>query len=78
MMGRDFLFGTLGEARMAGKEARITSVRITGTQLQRLTATETIGGVLCRITLERDEDGRYHEVDCRPLGKTPDGAAPSH
>lgn len=58
---------------MAGNEARITSVRITGTQLQRLTATETIGGVLCRITLERDEDGRYREVDCRPLSKPAEG-----
>jgi hypothetical protein len=51
----------------AGKDARITSVRITGRQLDRLTATESIGGVVCRITLEQGDDGRYREIDCRPL-----------
>lgn len=54
---------------MAGrKEAQVKSVQITGRQLQRLTATETIGGVLCRITLEKGDDGSYREIEWRPLG----------
>lgn len=51
-----------------GKEARVKSVRVTGRQLRRFTATETIGGVVCRITLEQGEDGRYRETECRPVG----------
>lgn len=50
-----------------GKDARVTSITVTGRRLDRFTATETIGGVLCRITLERADDGSYREVDCRPL-----------
>jgi hypothetical protein len=60
-----------------GKDARIKSVRITGRQLARFTATEMIGGVLCQITLERGEDGNYHEVDCRPIGSGQEGPASS-
>ncbi|GEM_PF-1986176 len=59
----------------SGKDARIKSVRITGRQLARFTATEMIGGVLCQITLERGEDGNYHEVDCRPVGGSQKGSS---
>ncbi|HOA74213.1 MAG TPA: hypothetical protein PL151_19315 [Phycisphaerae bacterium] len=50
-------------------------MRITGRQLARFTATEMIGGVLCQITLERGEDGNYHEVDCRPVGGSQKGSS---
>lgn len=53
----------------AGKSARVKSVKITGHQLGRFTATEVIGGVLCRITLEQDPSGRYREVSCTPIGR---------
>jgi hypothetical protein len=58
----------------AGKDARITSVRITGRHLGRFTATETIGGVVCRITLEQTQDGTYRETDCRPIKSAGDSA----
>jgi len=58
-----------------GKDARVTSVRITGRQLGRFTATEKIGGVVCRVTLEKGQDGRYHEVDWRPVRATEDDRA---
>lgn len=57
-----------------GKDAGIKSVRITGRHLGRLTATEIIGGVVCRITLERGEDGCYREIDCRPVAAGTDRA----
>jgi hypothetical protein len=60
----------------SGKEAGIRTVQITGSQLGRVTATEVIGGVVCRITLERDGEGRYREVDCRPV-QAPPGASKS-
>lgn len=43
--------------------------RVTTTQRdsRRFTATEKIGDVLCRITLEQDADGHYQEVDLTPL-----------
>ena len=33
----------------------------------RLTATEIIGGVECRIILEKDDSGQYREVMLTPL-----------
>jgi hypothetical protein len=59
----------------AGKDAGIKSVRITGRHLGRFTATETIAGVVCRITLEQGEDGRYREIDCRPVSTASDRSA---
>ncbi len=35
----------------------------------RLTATQVIGGVECRITLERDDSGRYREIMLTPLAR---------
>jgi hypothetical protein len=55
----------------SGDKTRIKSVQVTGRSLQRLTATEIIGGVTCRITLEQDHAGRYQEISCTPLSKSP-------
>jgi hypothetical protein len=37
------------------------------THSSRLTATEMIGGVECRIVLEKDASGQYREVMLTPL-----------
>ncbi len=51
----------------AHSDSRIKTVQITGRRLDRLTATEMIGGVMCRITLQQDHNGRYQEVSCTPV-----------
>ena len=45
----------------------VTSRETSDGKHSRVTATEMIGGVECRITLEQDDYGRYHEVDLSPV-----------
>lgn len=42
---------------------------------KQLTATERVGSVVCRITLERDDSGCYREVDLTPIRLSGDGAS---
>ncbi len=41
----------------------VLSIREGGWRADRLTATQMIDGVECRVVLERDPSGRYREVD---------------
>ena len=41
----------------------------------RITATEVIGDMECRITLEKDSHGCYREIDLTPIGPSPEREA---
>ena len=60
----------------ADEKSGLRSVQITGRQLGRITATELIGGEMCRITLERDEHGRYREVSWTPIHRAGEARDP--
>ncbi len=47
---------------------REASFDAAGSAGKRLTATETVGSVVCRITLEQDDSGCYREIDLTPIG----------